>query len=66
MTRVEWRPCVVAVAVSDINIPSMFQVALCCPRGVYICDGSDGEAAELKEKMVARGLLTKLTGMDNW
>jgi len=40
-------------------------VALCHPRGVYICDGSDEEKEELCQKMEARGLLKKLDKMDN-
>ena len=43
-----------------------FQVALCKPKGIYICDGSDAEGEEIKDKMVARGLLTKLHKYDNW
>lgn len=35
-------------------------VRLCKPKGIYICDGSDEEAEEITEKMVQRGLLTKL------
>jgi phosphoenolpyruvate carboxykinase (GTP) len=32
---------------------------------VYICDGSQEEAEELTEKLVKRGMLTKLDKMDN-
>ena len=41
-------------------------VRLCRPKGVYICDGSEDEAEEITEKMVNRGLLTKLDKYDNW
>jgi len=41
-------------------------VRLCRPKGVYICDGSDEEAEEITEKMVNRGLLTKLDKYENW
>jgi phosphoenolpyruvate carboxykinase (GTP) len=40
-------------------------VRLCRPKGVYICDGSDEEAEEITEKMVNRGLLTKLDKYEN-
>jgi len=35
-------------------------VALCEPSGIYICDGSADECEEIKQKMVARGMLVKL------
>jgi len=41
-------------------------VRLCRPKGIYICDGSEEEAEEISEKMVNRGLLTKLDKLDNW
>ena len=41
-------------------------VRLCRPKGVYICDGSEEEAEEITDKMVNRGLLTKLDKYDNW
>ena len=41
-------------------------VRLCRPKGVYICDGSEEEAEEITEKMVNRGLLTKLDKYENW
>lgn len=41
-------------------------VRLCRPKGVYICDGSQEEAEEITEKMVHRGLLTKLDKYENW
>ena len=50
--------------ISDLSF--LFQVALCKPNGIYICDGSDAEGEEIKEKMVARGMLTKLDKYDNW
>ena len=40
-------------------------VQLCRPKGVFICDGSDEEAEEITEKMVNRGLLTKLDKYEN-
>ncbi|ELU15842.1 hypothetical protein CAPTEDRAFT_151312 [Capitella teleta] len=40
-------------------------VRLCRPKGVFICDGSDEEAEEITEKMVNRGLLTKLDKYEN-
>jgi phosphoenolpyruvate carboxykinase (GTP) len=40
-------------------------VRLCRPKGVYICDGSEEEAEEITEKMVNRGLLTKLDKYEN-
>ncbi len=45
---------------------SFLQVDLCKPKGIYICDGSEEEATELKEKMVDRGMLIKCDKMDNW
>ena len=44
----------------------VFQVALCKPRGIYICDGSEEEAQEITDKLVMRGNLQKLHKMDNW
>ena len=41
-------------------------VQLCRPKGIYLCDGSQEEAEEITEKMVERGLLTKLDKLDNW
>jgi phosphoenolpyruvate carboxykinase (GTP) len=41
-------------------------VKLCCPNGVYICDGSEEEAEEMTDKLVSRGMLTKLDKLDNW
>ena len=41
-------------------------VQLCRPKGVYICDGSQEEAEDITEKMVNRGLLTKLDKYENW
>jgi phosphoenolpyruvate carboxykinase (GTP) len=41
-------------------------VRLCRPKGVHICDGSEEEAEEITEKMVNRGLLTKLDKYENW
>jgi len=38
---------------------------LCRPKGVYLCDGSAEEASELTEKMVERGMLTKLDKYEN-
>jgi phosphoenolpyruvate carboxykinase (GTP) len=40
-------------------------VRLLRPKGVYICDGSQEEAEEITEKMVNRGLLTKLDKYEN-
>ena len=40
-------------------------VKLCRPNGIYLCDGSEEEAEEMTEKLVARGMLTKLDKMDN-
>lgn len=37
-------------------------VEVCRPKGLYIVDGSDEEAEEITQKMVARGMLTKLRG----
>ena len=48
------------------KLGACFQVSLCKPRGIYICDGSDEEAQELTLKLTERGTLTKLTSMDNW
>ena len=42
------------------------QVRLCRPKGIYLCDGSQEEADEITEKMVARGMLTKLEKYENW
>jgi len=51
---------------SNVQIFIAEHVALCRPRGVFICDGGDSEMEEIKDKMVARGMLTKLNKMDNW
>jgi len=40
-------------------------VKLCCPRGIYLCDGSEEESEEMTEKLVNRGMLTKLDKLDN-
>lgn len=40
-------------------------VNLCRPNGIYLCDGSEEEAEEMTEKLVNRGMLTKLDKMDN-
>lgn len=40
--------------------------ALCKPKGIYICDGSQEEAEELTEKLISRGTLQKLDKMENW
>jgi phosphoenolpyruvate carboxykinase (GTP) len=40
-------------------------VKLCRPTGIYLCDGSEEEAEEMTEKLVTRGMLTKLDKMDN-
>ena len=44
----------------------VFQVAMCKPRGIYICDGSEEEAEELNHKLLTRGNLKKLNKMENW
>ena len=36
------------------------------PRGIYICDGSEEEAAEIIHKLEERGTLEKLEKMENW
>ena len=41
------------------------QVDICQPKGVYICDGGKEEEQELTDKLVDRGLLIKLSGMEN-
>lgn len=40
-------------------------VKLCCPNGIYLCDGSEEEAEEMTDKLVNRGMLTKLEKLDN-
>jgi len=40
-------------------------VKLCRPNGIYLCDGSEEEAAEMTDKLVERGMLTKLDKLDN-
>lgn len=40
-------------------------VKLCCPNGIYLCDGSEEEAEEMTEKLVNRGMLTKLDKLNN-
>jgi phosphoenolpyruvate carboxykinase (GTP) len=40
-------------------------VKLCRPTGIYLCDGSEEEAAEMTDKLVERGMLTKLDKLDN-
>jgi len=40
-------------------------VKLCCPTGIYLCDGSAEEAEEMTEKLVGSGMLTKLDKLDN-
>jgi len=40
-------------------------VKLCRPTGVYLCDGSEEEAEEMTDKLVSRGMLTKLDKLDN-
>lgn len=40
-------------------------VDICQPKGVYICDGSEEEQSEITDKLVDRGLLIKLDGMEN-
>ncbi len=52
--------------IHTLCILSFLQVDLCKPKGIYICDGSEEEATELKEKMVDRGMLIKCDKMDNW
>ena len=42
------------------------QVEHCDPSALYICDGSEEEATELKELLINNGNLTKLQKMDNW
>ena len=44
----------------------VFQVGVCRPDGVYLCDGSPEEAEEITQKMVCRGMLETLPAMDNW
>jgi len=41
-------------------------VALCRPKDIYLCDGSQEEAEELTKKLVNKGMLQKLEKMDNW
>ncbi|KAI1721865.1 phosphoenolpyruvate carboxykinase [GTP] [Ditylenchus destructor] len=38
---------------------------LCRPRGIFICDGTDHEADEIKHKLIERGMLTPLTAYEN-
>jgi phosphoenolpyruvate carboxykinase (GTP) len=40
-------------------------VKLCRPTGIYLCDGSEEEASEMTDKLVERGMLTKLDKLDN-
>ncbi|CAH8657163.1 unnamed protein product [Dicrocoelium dendriticum] len=40
-------------------------VELCTPRGIYICDGSQKEAAEIIQKLCERGTLHRLTAYEN-
>jgi phosphoenolpyruvate carboxykinase (GTP) len=35
------------------------------PRGIYICDGSEHEADEIKHKLIERGSLSKLEALEN-
>ena len=48
------------------DVASLFQACLMRPDNVYICDGSEAEADELKEKLVQTGNLKKLEKMENW
>jgi phosphoenolpyruvate carboxykinase (GTP) len=41
------------------------KVELCRPRGIFICDGSDHEAEEITQKLIERGMLTKLEAYEN-
>jgi len=36
------------------------------PRGIYICDGSEGEAHEIIQKLMERGTLERLEKLENW
>jgi len=40
-------------------------VVLCRPTWVHICDGSEAEFVEITRKMVSRGMLERLSAMDN-
>ncbi|KAL3320561.1 Protein kinase C-like 1 [Cichlidogyrus casuarinus] len=40
-------------------------VEICKPRAIYICDGSQAEADEIKNKLIERGCLKKLSAYEN-
>ena len=50
---------------SVILIHFIFQAHIMNPRGIYICDGTNAEAEEIKHKLEERGVLFKLSKYKN-